>query len=224
MPLGTAVVVAVLTLAGWGLWSAGDARADGLELCSGYAACSVAPYTTHGYPAAEKTSWWRMYPGNNCTNYVAFVESQVFGVSDPSYLLGDAYQWAATAAANGVSVDTTPTVGAVAFWGSHALGMGRYGHVAVVEAVGPDDSYVDVSQSGMGRADDGYNWERIYAAGSAWETWPDEFIHFVPVPAPAPAATPAGPPPPTWPGTESGGLAWDGSATLPGPLPLPGTW
>lgn len=56
--------------------------------------------------------------------------------------------------------------------------MSSDGHVAVVEAVGPNDSYIDVSQSGMGTADDGYNWERIYATGSSWEPWPNAFVHF----------------------------------------------
>ena len=159
------------------------ARADTSELCSGYSGCSVGSFTTHGYEHAEDVSWWRMYAGDNCTNYAAFVESTVYKVPEPSYLLGDAYQWAENAAAHGVPVDSKPTVGSVAAWGSDAPGMGGYGHVAVVEAVGPHDSYVDVSQSGMGTADDGYNWERIYTDGSSWESWPDAFIHFYTPPA-----------------------------------------
>ena len=91
-----------------------------------------------------------MYPGINCTNYAAFVESQVYGVPTPGVLMGDAYQWADRAAEAGIPVDDTPTVGSVAVWGADAPGMGGYGHVAVVESVGPDGSYIDVSQSGMG--------------------------------------------------------------------------
>jgi surface antigen len=204
----TAALLAVLTTAivGLGLGSA-SARADlssgGGELCAGYAACSTGGFTTNGYPANAATSWWRMYPGVNCTNYAAYVESQVFGVSTPEYLLGDAYQWAGNAAANGVPVDDTPSVGAVAFWGADAVGMQQWGHVAIVEAVGPNGSYIDVSQSGMGSSDDGYDWQRIYAGATSWESWPESFIHFpgtdiprlaprrpTPLPAPAPVSWP----------------------------------
>jgi surface antigen len=191
----TAVLLAVLTtsLAGLGLGSAAAARADesaGSELCSGYAACSTDGFTTNGYPARANTSWWRMYPGVNCTNYAAYVESQIFGVSDPTYLLGDAYQWAANASANGVPVDDNPTVGAVAFWGSNTPGMDHYGHVAIVQAVGPNGSYIDISQSGMGATDNGYDWERIYAGSSSWQPWPDSFIHFPGAAIPAPTPVP----------------------------------
>jgi surface antigen len=179
-----AVLLCVLTtsLIGSGLAAAvaarADASADGGLVCSGYAACSAGTFTTNGYLANAETSWWRMYPGDNCTNYVAYVESQFFGVTEPTYLLGDAYQWAANASANGVPVDDTPSVGAVAYWGAETPGMKRYGHVAIVQAVGPSGSYIDVSQSGMGKSDDGYDWERIYQNSTSWEPWPDSFIHF----------------------------------------------
>jgi surface antigen len=152
--------------------------ADTTVACAGYSGCSTSPFTTHGYEASAGTSWWSMYAGDNCTNYVAYVESQVYGVPTPAYLLGDAYQWPSTAAAHGVGVDTTPTVGSVAAWGADAPGMGGYGHVAVVERVGPGGSYIDVSESGMGTSADGYDWERIYADQSSWEPWPSDFIHF----------------------------------------------
>ena len=159
-------------------WSAGPARADTSQLCAGYAPCSAAGLATHGYGRAAGQSWWSMYAGINCTNYAAFVESQAYGVPTPGVLLGDAYQWGERAAEAGIPVDETPTVGAVAVWGAGAPGMGGYGHVGVVEAVGPNGTYIDVSQSGMGTADDGYDWERVYRDNSSWESWPSSFIHF----------------------------------------------
>ncbi len=176
----TAVLFTVLSalILGLGLCSAAAARADGLELCAGYTDCTAAGFSTHDYEYAAGESWWSMYPGDNCTNYAAFVESQVYGVPTPLLELGDADQWGERAAEAGVPVDATPSVGAVADWGADAPGMGGYGHVAVVEAVAPDGSYIDVSQSGMGAADDGYDWERIYRDGSSWEPWPNSFIHF----------------------------------------------
>ncbi len=157
---------------------AGTAQAADSQLCSGYVACNAGTFTTHGYENAAGTSWWSMYAGINCTNYVAYVESQVYGVSRPSLLLGNAYQWAANAAAMGIPVDSTPRVGAVAVWGAGTPGMGSDGHVAVVEAVAADGSYIDVSQSGMALSGDGFDWERVYRTGGSWEPWPSSFIHF----------------------------------------------
>ncbi|MDE3130891.1 MAG: CHAP domain-containing protein [Acidobacteriota bacterium] len=170
---GVACTVAALALA----WT-GAARADPSQLCAGYAPCSVPGLTTHGYEQAANRSWWSMYAGINCTNYAAYVESQVYGVPTPSLLLGDAGQWGERAAAAGIPVDQTPTVGSVAVWGAGAPGMGGYGHVGVVETIGPGGSYIDVSQSGMGTANDGYDWERVYRDNASWESWPASFIHF----------------------------------------------
>ncbi|HEX3802985.1 MAG TPA: CHAP domain-containing protein [Solirubrobacteraceae bacterium] len=176
----TAVLFTVLAavLLGLGLCSAAAARADGLELCAGYAGCTATGFSTHDYEYAADESWWSMYAGDNCTNYAAYVESQAYGVPTPGIELGDADQWGVRAAEAGIPVDATPTVGAVAVWGADAPGMGGYGHVAVVEAVAPDGSYIDVSQSGMGTSDDGYDWEQIDRDGSSWEPWPGSFIHF----------------------------------------------
>jgi surface antigen len=159
-------------------FAASARAADTSQLCAGYSPCSTGSFTTHGYQYAADESWWAMYPGINCTNYAAFVESQVYGVPTPHLLMGDAYQWADRATEAGIPVDQTPTVGSVAVWGADAAGMGGYGHVAVVEAIGPNGSYIDISQSGMGSQDDGYDWERIPRAGGSWETWPSSFIHF----------------------------------------------
>jgi surface antigen len=178
-PRRTAFLITVLIAAFSGLGLiATAANADGFDLCSGYAACSTAGFTTHYYESSAGESWWRMYPGDNCTNYAAFVESQVYEVPEPDFQLGDGGQWGYRAAEYGIPVDQTPTVGSVAVWDEGTPGMGGYGHVAVVEDVAPDGSYIDVSQSGMGTSDDGFDWERIYASGGSWEPWPSSFIHF----------------------------------------------
>src|SRR5271155_292694 len=48
-------------------------------LCEGYVACSVGPFTTHGFQNVKSNSYWNMNPGTSpgfeCTNYVAWVES-----------------------------------------------------------------------------------------------------------------------------------------------------
>lgn len=148
-------------------------------LCSGYTGCSQVGFTTHGYQSHIDSSYWRMYAGNNCTNYVAFVESVTYQVATPSFDLGNGSQWAASALAHGLIVNKTPTVGSVAVWTGGASGMSPSGHVAVVEAVGPKSSYVVISQQHM-MVPDGYDWVRLVpiATGNQWEQWPNEFIHF----------------------------------------------
>jgi surface antigen len=149
-------------------------------LCEGYAGCGALGYTGHDYGQHSSTSYWRMSAGNECTNYVAFVESTVYRATTPSYLLGNAGQWAASARAHHVVVNRTPAVGAVAEWDGGSYGIGPLGHVAVVERVGPRDSYIVISQQNISSDTDHYDWTRIRAGfpASQWQEWPSSFIHF----------------------------------------------
>ncbi len=149
-------------------------------LCGGYQGCDRAGYDSYGYGQHLRTSYWRMDAGDECTNYVAYVEATYFRAPAPGYLLGNAYQWAATAATHGVLVNNVPSVGAVAVWGGGAYGVGPDGHVAVVERVGPRDRYIVVSQQHLAGVPDGYEWTQINAGFPArtWESWPSHFIHF----------------------------------------------
>lgn len=170
-----------------------------LGSCQGFAGCSAGGYTTHGYQAHMYTSWWRMYAGSNCTNYVAYVEATVYHAPTPGYLLGNAEDWPANAAAHGVRVDHTPSVGAVAVWAAGASGIPYPGHVAVVEQVAPGGGQIEISQDNVS-AVDRYEWTRLTAGGvgsDGWMTWPTAFVHFVNAPATAPAkAAPRGELPP----------------------------
>jgi CHAP domain-containing protein len=175
--LGLLVVVTCLLS-----WSAG-ARAAGRRLCDGYAGCTAAGFPSHDYGAHGSGSFWLMSAGDECTNYAAYVEQTVYGVSAPRYILGDGGSWAMTAAAHGVAVDHTPAVGAVAEWDDGTDGISGPGHVGVVEAVGRVGdriNWIDVSQQHIDADADGYDWERIYAhsSPSRWEPWPSNFIHF----------------------------------------------
>lgn len=148
-------------------------------MCSGYSACNKGVFTSHGYEAHRGTSYWSMYAGNNCTNYVAYVETTVYGVAAPAYRLGDAGEWPVTAPEHGAVVNHTPTIGSVAEWDGGSPGIPSPGHVAVVEEVGPDASYIVISQQNVSDVDD-YDWTRINASGigNLWEQWPSHFIHF----------------------------------------------
>jgi surface antigen len=149
-------------------------------VCTGYAGCARRGHSDHGYPRHATASYWRMTAGNECTNYVAYVEARVFHARRPRYLLGNAGQWAATAAAHGVVVNHVPSRGAVAEWDGGAPGMGPEGHVAVVERVGRRGRYIIISQQHVGSDRNGYDWTRINAGFPArdWQEWPDHFLHF----------------------------------------------
>jgi surface antigen len=179
--LATWQVPAIVAIAGLPAFAGHSAaRGPSSIVCAGYASCSTRGHSSHGYAAHARASYWRMTAGNECTNYVAYVESAAFRAPEPRYLLGNAGQWAATAAAHGVPVNRRPTVGAVAEWDGGAPGMGPAGHVAVVEKVGPRDRYIVISQQHIGSDPDGYDWTRINAGfpASTWQEWPDHFIHF----------------------------------------------
>jgi surface antigen len=61
---------------------------------------------------------------------------------------GNAYEWADHAEGIGYPVDSTPTPGAVAWWGVDD-GKGKYGHVGVVREVRADGTTV-VEESAWG--------------------------------------------------------------------------
>ena len=174
---------------GTSMASPASAQPSAGPLCEGFSACSVAPFTTHNFQYAYKTSYWGMpsdqetAPGGawaNCTNYVAFVESEVYGVPAPKQALPiNAMDWATGARANGFTVNQNPTVGSVAEWGPDLPVIGADGHVAIVEAVGPNDSYIVVSQDNWHSDTDYYGWAVILPDTSGQgEPWPDNFIHF----------------------------------------------
>jgi surface antigen len=161
--------------------SAPAGQAPSTILCTGWQRCDTHGYDSYGYGAHEGTMYWRMFPGNNCTNYVAYVESTVYHVATPRFLLGNGGQWADTARAHGVLVNHVPSVGAVAVWGAGTVGLGGgSGHVAVVEVVAPRDRSIVVSQQDMSMDRDGYEWTLIRAGHPAdeWQPWPSWFIHF----------------------------------------------
>ena len=153
--------------------------------------CNVSPYTTHSFQYHYTTSYWGMNPDqdtapggawSDCTNYVAFVESTVYGVATPRDLPGNATDWAVGARADGYVVNHTPTVGSVAQWYANDNNgvIGSDGHVAIVEGVGPNESYIVVSQDNWHSDTDYFGWATILNAPSrsGAEPWPDNFIHY----------------------------------------------
>ncbi|MGQ2910500.1 CHAP domain-containing protein [Aeromicrobium sp.] len=156
---------ASLAVVGGLIVSAGvSAQAGSSLLCSGYASCKRAGYDHFGYETKQRTSYWRMYTGTNCTNYVAYRLITTNGMPNvrPKSGVGNARDWGKAMAS---VTDQTPTVGSVAWWG-------RTGnHVAYVEKVASPTEII-VSESNWGRT---FDHRRITKSGSGW---PDGFIHF----------------------------------------------
>lgn len=140
------------------------AQAGSSLLCSGYAACKRAGYDHFGYESKQRTSYWRMYTGTNCTNYVAYRLVTTNGMPNvrPKSGVGNARDWGKAMAS---VTDSTPTVGSVAWWGKTG------NHVAYVEKVASPTEII-VSESNWGRT---FDHRRITKSGSGW---PDGFIHF----------------------------------------------
>ncbi|MBF0815065.1 CHAP domain-containing protein [Microbacterium paludicola] len=138
LPRALAALLATLALVVSSLVFVAPAQAItwGPKLCDGFAACAAKGYGNAGYQSVYKQSFWNMYGGHNCTNYVAY-RMQKAGI--PRFVrvgYGNAYQWGAEAKAAGLAVDKgTPRVGDVAWWDRAAIGGSGLGHVAYVEKV-----------------------------------------------------------------------------------------
>lgn len=75
------------------------------------------------------------YVVGQCTYYVAETLSWV-----PAGL-GNAYQWLSNAQSRGYAISNSPAVGDIAVWGSSLPGSEGFGHVAVVTALGPNNTF-----------------------------------------------------------------------------------
>ncbi|MGB9011724.1 MAG: CHAP domain-containing protein [Aeromicrobium sp.] len=140
-------------------------------VCSGYSSCESKGYSNFDYSAKQRTSYWAMYTGTNCTNYVAYRLVTTNGMPNkrPKSGVGNARDWGTTMSS---ITDSTPAIGAVAWWGRSSGGN----HVAYIEkVVSPTEIWV--SESNWSGA---FDWRKITKSGSGW---PDGIIHFAdPVP------------------------------------------
>ena len=140
------------------------AQAASTVLCTGYTSCTDKGYSHSGYSTHQGTSYWNMYTGTNCTNYIAYRLITTNGLPNkrPAPGVGNARDWGTAMAS---VTDSTPTVGAIAWWG-------RTGnHVAYIERVVSADE-IWVSESNWSGA---FDWRKITRSGGGW---PDGIIHF----------------------------------------------
>lgn len=144
-----------------GLVVAPPAGASSTLLCKGFTACANAGYSSYGYgPTEYKKSFWRMFAGHNCTNYVAYRMIRAgMPAERPWSGSGDARNWGVVFASK---TDQKPMVGSVAWWSSN--------HVAYVQRIIDADTIV-ISEDHYGGD---FNWRKITRAGGGW---PNGFIH-----------------------------------------------
>ncbi|MCL2613345.1 MAG: CHAP domain-containing protein [Nocardioidaceae bacterium] len=137
-------------------------------LCTGYDGCNAAGYSDSGYGRVNGKSYWRMYPGHNCVNYVAYRMIQAgMPTARPWNGDGNAANWGHAEA--GIT-DQTPAVGAVAWFDAYHH-VGSAGHVAYVEKV-VSPSEIVISEDSWGGT---FHWQRLTKTGGFW---PSGFIHF----------------------------------------------
>jgi surface antigen len=166
---------ALLTTIGTGLVAlpVAPAEASITTLCSGYSSCAAKGMGNAGYSAVNRTSYWRMFSGHNCTNYAAYRMTRA-GLPNarPWTGGGNATNWGAKESriTNGV-----PRVGAIAWWKAGVKPAGSAGHVAYVERVVSANEVILSQDSWNGD----FSWTRITRSGGGW---PSGFIHFRDVP------------------------------------------
>lgn len=133
-------------------------------LCTGYSSCDGKGYSHGGYASNKDKSYWNMYTGTNCTNYVAYRLVTTNGLPNkrPKPGVGNARDWGTAMSS---VTDKVPTKGSVAWWGKTG------NHVAYVEKV-VSSTEIWVSESNWSGA---FDWRKITKSGSGW---PDGFIHF----------------------------------------------
>jgi surface antigen len=146
-----------------------------IALCMLTAIGRPAAAGTNDYPyagsSADSVDQWGFYT-RECTSFVAWRMVHNNGVTDFSNSMrgghwGNAYEWAANASRLGYRVDSTPAVGAIAYWGPNQGGAYSFGHVAWVESVNGDGS-VNVEE---------YNFRTPYGYGTRANVRATSYIH-----------------------------------------------
>lgn len=126
-------------------------------------------------------------PRGNCTNYVAYRLIKNGGAK-PAGLRGGAGAWAEKVrlALGASHVNSTPAVGAIAWWGPGRLGAGSPGHVAYVEKIVKGNVYLSDSSFGEGSS--------RYVVKAGDRKWPQAFLHIMDQPKKASAPVESAPP------------------------------
>ncbi|MEV7321247.1 CHAP domain-containing protein [Streptomyces sp. NPDC093970] len=133
-----------------------------------YATAGTDDYPSDLKSAAQdsKTDPWGFY-NRECTSFVAWRLNNDNGVPFKNQastgIYGNATTWKDRATAEGIAVDNTPTVGAVAWY--------SFGHVAWVESVSSDGKSVTVE-------DYNYDYDGKYATHTQNTSYITKFLHF----------------------------------------------
>ncbi len=164
-----AALCATLLAVGGVAVTATPASATVSTLCVGYTGCAKLGMSDAGYSKASKTMYWRMYSGHNCTNYAAYrMVKAGMPNTRPWSGGGNATYWGTSMSK---ITNSTPRVGAVAWWKAHVYPAGSAGHVAYVEKVVSSSEIIVSMDSWNGD----FSWARITKTTKGW---PSGFVHF----------------------------------------------
>lgn len=132
------------------------------------------PHYLRAQPRDALVDPWYFY-NRECTSFVAWRLTNdnrlPFSNSWGGVHWGNAYQWAAAARALGFPVNTTPSVGAVAWWNAGSASS-RLGHVAWVAQVYSDRSILIEEYNYVSAGN--YSQRRLYPGTYSW---PTDFLH-----------------------------------------------
>ncbi len=165
----SALLVVLAALVGVGVTPrSADAFSWMYKKCTGFAGCDRLGYGNAGYEKVYKQSFWLMYGGHNCTNYVAYrMSAKGMATIRVPGQDGNATNWGPMARMHGWQVNSTPSVGSVA-WFSASSGLGSSaGHVAYVESI--QGNMITVSEDNW-QGD--FDWRQYYIKDVSG------FIHF----------------------------------------------
>lgn len=131
---------------------------------SSYEPQAPAVVETPAAAAPSFSSGSNFYPGGECTWYAFERRAELGKAVSGSW--GDAKNWASQASAQGLSVNNSPSVGAIMQSHAHTNGAYGAGHVAVVESVNGDGS-ITVSEMNWNGGLGGKTFRTLSAAQAA---------------------------------------------------------
>jgi surface antigen len=130
------------------------------------------PWKSAPFPNQIPDTWG--YYERYCTSWAAWAVHNRDGVDVPRGL-GNADTWASHAKQDGIKVNTTPAIGAVAQWGNYSWNHNA-GHVAWVENVNSSTS-ITVEEYNF-KIPGGWDTRTVTTSGKGSLIFPNNFIHF----------------------------------------------
>ena len=142
VPVVAAMLVCLLSVVGVGasvtpVGAAGTGDDYPTNLKNAAKDALIDPWLFYNRECVSFVAWRLNQQGGTPTAPWSF-QNNMTGPNGVAVHFGNGYEWLAAAKKGGWTVDHTPTVGAVAYWGPYEGGASSLGHVAIVASVNAD--------------------------------------------------------------------------------------